>query len=198
MDQQQSAAAADREAWSPWARHKMGKVTKKLMKEFDGSRGYNGRWFRRPTRLRTDCEPPVDPKYALPKFEYRNQYGHPYKKARDVETYLSTTKYVPSRLLVQVTDDVYKSKQPFHDTWRRTKMTGQTPVVLRLAEWAVGSRPGEHGEYPKKAWYTGINQIMRIILVALPLQLLLSVPIVAHPWEDDDVEGQYLEWPGYH
>ena len=178
-------------------------------KEWDGSKGYTGRqWYRRPTKVADDIEgDAAADKHALAlsrsdgKYEYRNQHGKLYKKNRDIETYLSPTQAIPRRLIVQVTEVVWGSKEPFQDDWRRTKMRGQIPTALKLVEWALGPtnvRANEDGTYPQIPWYARLNQAWRTVVVAIPLQFLLATKLVADPRNEDDVEDSYIDWPGYH
>ena len=102
---------------------------------------------------------------------------------------------------MQVSEDVYNSKEPFDTEWRRTKIEGEVPIALKLSEWALGpanGRPDDNGKYPNQPWYTSINQFFRTLIIAVPLQIFLALPMVVHPWEEDEVDDNYLDWPGYH
>lgn len=171
-------------------------VTKDLATEFSGKRGFNGQWFHRPVK---QAPTPFDSAAILESDEkgryiYRNQLGQIYHKYDDVATYLSPTNFVPKRLLVQATSDVFDNRLKTGD-WRRTEIKGSVPVVLKVAEWALKpSNPDENGKVPVLGW---LWTFLRIFLVAFPLQILLVLPITAS-WNDGDIKDNYTDFPGYH
>ncbi|KAF1986250.1 hypothetical protein K402DRAFT_394109 [Aulographum hederae CBS 113979] len=181
--------------------HRSNSTTKEeIHKEYSGSRGYNGYHFTRPTRRGAKDEHPE-------KIVYRNQFGEDYSKHQDVATYLSGTQYIPRRVIIQATAHVTKT-QP-NTKWRRSKLEGSVPTALRLSQWALKpaenkyGRDDETGEVVLKrrgffaATWGYINSTGRCLLVAIPLQLYLSLPLASPPWEEDDVEDKYPDWPGY-
>jgi hypothetical protein len=172
------------------------RVTKDLASEFSGKKGFNGQWFHRPVK---QAPTPFDSAAILESDEkgryiYRNQLGQVYHKYDDVATYLSPTNFVPKRLLVQATGDVFQNRLTTGD-WRRTEIKGSVPVVLKVAEWALKpSNPDENGKVPIFGW---LWTSLRIFLVAFPLQILLVLPTTAS-WDDGDIKDNYTDFPGYH
>jgi len=171
-------------------------INKDLATEFSGKRGFNGRWFYRPVKQQPT---PFDSAAMLESDEkgryiYRNQLGQIYHKYDDVATYLSPTKFVPKRLVVQATNDVFENQLKTGD-WRRTEIKGSVPVVLKIAEWALKpSNPDENGKVPFLGW---LWTFLRILLIAFPLQILLVLPTTAS-WDDGDIKDNYTDFPGYH
>lgn len=171
-------------------------ITKDLKNEFSGKKGFNGHWFRRPVK---QDPTPFDRAAILEadekgRYIYRNQLGQIYHKYDDVATYLSPTNFVPKRLLVQSTSDVFRNRLTTGD-WRRTEIKGSVPIVLRVAEWALKpSNPDENGKVPTFGW---LWTFLRIFLVAFPLQILLVLPTTAS-WDDADIKDNYTDFPGYH
>jgi len=152
--------------------------------EFDGSWGYNGYLYRRPLGPNRDLE------HGNEKHTYLNQFRQSYSKSHDVATYYSKTKHIPRRLIVQATDEVLK--EPSIRDWRTTKIRGSVPTALRLAEWALRSSNA------KKGVFSSIKTAVLTTIVAVPLQVWLVLPWITAPWEEDEVEDTYLDWPAYH
>ncbi|TVY62334.1 hypothetical protein LSUE1_G009476, partial [Lachnellula suecica] len=171
---------------------------KHLAKQFDGKRGFDGRWFQRPTKH--EGEVPFDKASDLEsddkgRYIYRNQLGQTYPKYDDVATYLSPTNFVPKRLVVQGTGYIRETQLGTGD-WRRTKIKGSVPAVLKLAEWALA--PANRDLKTGRISFLGrINSFVRTLSVGLPLQIMLSLPTTSS-WDDGTVEDSYTDWPGYH
>ncbi|KAI9055393.1 hypothetical protein LZ554_000349 [Drepanopeziza brunnea f. sp. 'monogermtubi'] len=171
-------------------------VAKHFAAEFDGKRGFNGHWFHRPV---TQEQTPFDSAAILESDEkgrylFRNHLGQVAHKYDDVATYLSPTNYIPRRLVVQASRYVFQNQMASGD-WRRTRITGSVPTVLKVAEWALGpSNPDKDG---KRSVVGRINTFFRIMFVAFPLQILLVLPTTAK-WESDEIQDFYKDFPGYH
>ncbi|KAJ5054505.1 uncharacterized protein L3040_000777 [Drepanopeziza brunnea f. sp. 'multigermtubi'] len=171
-------------------------VAKHFAAEFDGKRGFNGHWFHRPV---TQEQTPFDSAAILESDEkgrylFRNHLGQVAHKYDDVATYLSPTNYIPRRLVVQASRYVFQNQMASGD-WRRTRITGSVPTVLKVAEWALGpSNPDKDG---KRSVHGRINTFFRIMFVAFPLQILLVLPTTAK-WESDEIQDFYKDFPGYH
>ena len=187
-----------RQGWWKWRKESVEEhMAKHFAMEFDGKKGFNGHWFRRPT---LQGEPTSFNAAALlesdtkGRYLYRNQLGQVTHKYEDVVTYLSPTTYEPRRLLVQATDYVWENELTTGD-WRRTRVSGSVPAVLKVAEWALQpSYPNKDG----KTTFLGVLQCgLRILVVGLPLQIMLSFPTTAS-WDDGDIADYYTDFPGYH
>jgi hypothetical protein len=172
-----------------------------LSKEFSGSKGFNGSWFRHPIR---DGKEEDDPKF----YTYTNQFGEEIKKRHDVATYLSGKEFVPRRLAVQATKEVWKTRP--NTRWRRTHLKGNVPTALKLSQWALDPlntiyvKDEENGNLVVKQrglggkLWAGILVFLRTLLVCIPLQLYLALPMSKTPWEEaDDVASMYQSWPGF-
>ena len=162
---------------------------------------YNGYWYRRPKR------PIVDHELALGgaayaetdsdgKFTYKNVLGQETKKNQDISTYLSPTNYTPKRVLVQCMPYVWKENS--ESTWRRTKIEGDIPTVLKFSEWALA--PSNPNDKTGKRSVLGVMQTcLRTLVIGLPLQFFLGVPGTPAAWNDNALTGDnYLDHPGYH
>ena len=187
-----------------WFHNKKERARNRFWKEYDGSRGFNGKYlYKRPHRQPTDdLEKAFDIAGTIEvgkdgKYEYLNQLGQISRKYQDVDTYLSPTTYTPRRLLVQATAHVYNSTNHSTKDWRRRKIEGSVPLALKMAEWALGpaTRDPDTG---KRSAFGGLLSLLRIMVVGLPLQLLLAFPGANAPWEADQIEDAYLDYPGYH
>lgn len=87
----------------------------------------------------------------------------------------------PKPLLVQATPAVMKN-QPAGD-WRRVKLAGKVPPVLRVSEWALrGKRK--------------FRKCLRVVLVAPVILVLLSLPL-EKIWDDAEFDQSYTELPNY-
>jgi hypothetical protein len=173
-------------------------VNKDLTKEFSGKKGFDGHWFHRPQK-QEPTPSPFDSAAILEsdkkgRYIYRNQLGQIYHKYDDVATYLSPTNFIPKRLLVQATEDVFQNQMKTGD-WRRTTIKGSVPFVLKVSEWAL--RPSNPDENGKTSIFGWILTCLRILLVAFPLQIVLVLPTTAS-WDDGDIKDNYTDFPGYH
>jgi hypothetical protein len=123
------------------------------------------------------------------KYLYVNKFHQLYHKFDDVAVYLSPTRVVPRRLVVQATNDVLKNHLHTGD-WIRAKVSGNVPFVLDVAEWAL--RPwNRRGVLPK------VDTFFRILLTALPIQIILALPWISS-WDEEDVNDSYTDYPGFH
>ncbi|KAJ4414299.1 hypothetical protein N0V82_008028 [Gnomoniopsis sp. IMI 355080] len=131
------------------------------------------------------------------KLEYQNELHQVIEKYYDVAVYLSPTRLVPRRLVVQaaqyVLDHAARSNISNGD-WLRTKMSGNVPITLRIAEWALG--PLERKPKGGRFW-SRVNAGARMLLVAIPLQILLCFPIGSDD-EDGGVADTYTDFCGYY
>lgn len=192
------------------------RVSERLSKQYGGGRGWTyPHHFRRPQRVGTlsnlhlhNAAANDDPYYKASPNEkgqrrYINSLGQTIWKYEDVDTYLSNTKVAPRRLMVQAAPHVWKGNAADPSrTWRRTEIKGEVPLTLRMAEWAL--RPSERTsdeeteERGPRSALGVINTCFRVLIVSLPLQALLAFPGAGNPWDTDDVEDTYLDYPGYH
>lgn len=131
--------------------------------------------------------------------EYLDRFGNKVYKNVDVPVYLSKTRYTPRRLFVQCTDHVWNSKNPQGGDWRRVRMKGSVPLVLKMAEFAL--RPArKRGEDDQRGRsILGILEACgRTMLVGPWLQALMLLPGMEAPWEDNtDTDDKYDDYPGY-
>ena len=66
-----------------------------------------------------------------------------------------------------------------------------------MAEWAL-SPADKDIETGKRPMLGRLQSLFRTMIVAFPLQVLLALPGVSAPWEDDNIDDNYLDYPGYH
>jgi hypothetical protein len=161
-----------------------------LKAEYNGEKGYSfPHKYQKPTREVTEedvelyaANHNIDSQDA--KQPFLDPYGHVIWKYEDVDVYLSPTGSAPRRLLVMATEMAARDNNAV--TWRRTKVKGDIPTALSMAEWALSAKIG---------W---LQSLLRSTLVALPLQVLLAFPGANAPWEMEDIDDTYREYTGYH
>ncbi|KAI1778827.1 hypothetical protein F4818DRAFT_230421 [Hypoxylon cercidicola] len=124
-------------------------------------------------------------------YRYINQYHEETNHFEDVAVYLSPTRSTPRRLVVQATPYVLEHNRALGD-WKRDKLAGSPPFVLAMSEWAL-SPFGKSGIAP---WIKYPMGVTRLLLVAIPLQLVLLIPWMKS-WDDSEVVDSYTEFPGY-
>jgi hypothetical protein len=184
--------------WNKKVESSQERINKDLVKQFNGKKGFDGHFFHRPLNPNPTPSPfdsaAILESDAKGRYIYRNQLGQTYHKYDDVATYLSPTNYVPKRLLVQATTDVIHNQRGKGD-WRRTTIKGSVPFVLKVSEWAL--RPSNRDDNGKRSIFGVILTMIRILLVAFPLQILLVLPTTAS-WDDSDIKDSYTDFPGYH
>ncbi|KAL8711737.1 MAG: hypothetical protein Q9220_003908 [cf. Caloplaca sp. 1 TL-2023] len=160
--------------WAFWRRNK---------DPFNGKRYFDsGYWYRRPTREHIEKDFQGYP-IAEDQNEYRHRdiYGRVSYQKKDVLQYISPTESCPRPLLVQATPEVMKS-QPAGD-WRRVKLDGKVPLVLKVSEWAL-----HDGNF--------LLRWLRIIIVVPAILMLLSLPL-DKAWDDSEFDESYAEFPNY-
>lgn len=195
-----ASSTEPKKGWIKWGKETVQEeYTKHYATEFNGKRGFNGRFFRRPAQRPEDIVDAVadlerDEKHPG-KYIYRNQFGQKAPKYDDVAAYLSPTNYVPKRLLVQATPYV-RDKHAREGDWRRNEIKGSVPRVLKIAEWAL--RPSDPNSKGKTTPWGYLHSSIRIFFVGLPLQILLSFP-TTESWDNDvAIEDNYKEHAGYY
>ena len=86
--------------------------------------------------------------------------------------------------------------------WRRKKISGSLPIELRLADWALALVSSKNNDKNLKEgkkrfrFSTCFRTLMRISLVAIPLQLFMAVPGLGESWEED-AEMSFAAHPGH-
>jgi hypothetical protein len=123
------------------------------------------------------------------KFVYRNEFHQTSRKFADVAVYLSPTNAIPRRLVVQASPYVIHNHRDKGD-WIRTKVRGSVPMVLKMSEWAVAPTA-------KDGVWRKLHASIRLLLVAVPIQLLLATPGISS-WSDDGMTETYTDYPGLH
>ncbi|KAL9598289.1 MAG: hypothetical protein Q9219_004590 [cf. Caloplaca sp. 3 TL-2023] len=178
-DQPESAVIAPKKRmgnpkWAFWRRNK---------DPFSGKRYFDsGYWYQRPRREYIEKEfqgfPIADDETEYP---HRDIYGRVTVQRKDVLQYISPSESCPRPLLVQATPEVRKT-QPAGD-WRRVKLSGKVPTVLKVSEWAL-----QNGNFCLR-W-------LRVILVVPAIMVLLSMPL-EKVWDDAEFDESYTEFPNY-
>lgn len=164
----------DNPKWAFWRRNK---------DPFSGKRYYDaGYWYRRPKREYVEKEFIGSPiVYNETDYRHRDIYGRVSYGKKDVLQYISPSESHPRPLLVQATPEVMKN-QPAGD-WRRVKLTGKVPSVLKISEWALRDT-------------NFCLKCLRVILVVPAIMLLLSLPL-EKVWDDSEFDESYTEFPNY-
>lgn len=165
--------------------------------EFDGRKGFSlsdWKFYQRPTRpyLRASISETekLGSRDISDQTEYyhRDIYGHVTWRKRDVLRYISPTYGAPRRAIIQATPEVLKHDPP--GDWRRKKIEGNVPTLLKLAEWAL---PGTRG---RSSPASVVLSIFITPFVALAILFMLSLPI-SKAWEDEFQET-YTDFPNYY
>ncbi|KAI9684184.1 MAG: hypothetical protein M1829_003454 [Trizodia sp. TS-e1964] len=166
---------------------------------FNGKLGFaRGTLFRRPERSYVDGEfkhtRDLENSNTNEQVEYyhRDAFGRVTYRKRDLVNYLSPTDVAPRRLMVQASPDVYKN-QPAGD-WRRVKLKGNAPFVLRISEWALA--PSNKGQDNKRSFWGILYMCLRVILVVPIILVTLSLPL-DKVWEPVEFKDTYHEVYNY-
>ncbi|KUI54600.1 hypothetical protein VP1G_01978 [Cytospora mali] len=106
------------------------------------------------------------------KYTYRNKFHQDRNKYMDNAVCLSPTHARPRRLVI------------------RTRIKGNIPIVLKIAEWSLARLKGDR-------WWNKVNAAWRVFFVSVPLQVMLASPWVLG-WDDGDTENTYTDFPGYY
>lgn len=143
------------------------------------------------TSVGDEAGPGAVVKRADGKYAYVNEFHQESYKFDDVAVYLSPTRSAPRRLVVQATKHVLKNPQ-HRDAgdWIRTRVSGNVPLVLFLAEWALA--PLE-----RKGIQHKLHCFARMLLTAIPIQMMMAIPGLG-AWDDDEVTESYTDFHGYH
>jgi hypothetical protein len=201
-----------------------------LIKQYDGKpHRSSGMRFQRPSaaNLKTIENRMLELEDArgYGKKKYLNPDGDDdHEKYMDLDTYYSTTKGYPRRLVVQAIPEIYHNRSdPRHRPWGRRRLRGRVPFVITLAELCLNPfgfhrfdsvRDDEH-EGDDIAQKQG-NLVLRIIqqilhwtasiLLTLTLSwiipFVLSFEICTAPWDEDSsterydkYQNVYWHWP---
>ncbi|KAJ5656056.1 hypothetical protein N7507_008006 [Penicillium longicatenatum] len=199
---------------------------KHLEKQYDGHRHWSsGVWAKRPPRLTPSQlnDRMVELEHEEPtvhKRRYLNSNGvDDHEKFLDLDTYYSTTKEFPRRLVVQATAGAQKDARPRH--WSQKHIDGRTPFIIRLSELClnpfnlerydsgyVDESKSEDPNAPPPLKRTGIRHVRMICLrvmhhimsifftltLAWVIQVLLSADIITEPWSKEGSSGDYTDY----
>src|SRR2546423_4482892 len=108
---------------------------------------------------------------------YRHQdiLGRKTTRPKDVVYYVSPTDGKVTKMLVQATKDAFST--PSGD-WRRTKLEGNAPILLRLSFWVLKLLEKEGGAYTPSDWAVIVGRL----LIVVPIQLVIvSLPMGISP-----------------
>ncbi|KAH6719650.1 hypothetical protein BKA61DRAFT_640269 [Leptodontidium sp. MPI-SDFR-AT-0119] len=115
-----------------------GPSTVDIGKYFDGSRGwFKGRRYQNPTLRDIEKNGPLAP---APQHFHRDVLKRETYRPRDLARYISPTFGKTYRMLVQAASG--PNLQPPGE-WRRRRVGGNAPTLLRVATWAIAMRDGE-------------------------------------------------------
>src|SRR5271170_1623671 len=106
-------------------------------------------------------------------------------KPKDVLRYISPTDGKPTRALIQATDEALSV--PSGD-WRRRKLDGNAPKLLRISVWALQDLMRTEA-YAPSDWAITAG---RVLITAPLLLLMVSFPISSPP----PLTGRYKNFPG--
>lgn len=109
-----------------------------INRHFDGSSGwFKGRRYQNPTLRDVEKDGPLAP---APQHFHRDVLKRVTYRPRDLARYISPTNGKSHHMLVQAA--VCPNLQPPGE-WRRRRVGGDAPTLLRVATWAIGMQDGE-------------------------------------------------------
>jgi hypothetical protein len=153
---------------------------------------------------------------------YMNANGeNDHEKYPDLDTYYSSNKEYPRRLVVQATQEVHKETDCHPRHWGRRRIRGRVPFIITLAELCLnpfrfrrydGAPVDEDEEEGTTRTQKEENVVLRTIkriihwitstfltlTLAWIIQVMLSVEIVTSPWNDDGSTEPYDEYENVH
>lgn len=170
---------------------------------FTGKRGISGGYiYRRPDRKYLEKTFYGDRKLEevgfgteteYTEYPHRDFYGRVTYRRKDVLRYVSPTECTTRHLIVQATPEVCKH-QPAGD-WRRVKIRGNVPAILRLSEWAL--RPSNRRVDNRRSCFGVLHMFLRVVFVIPAVLLFLSLPF-EKAWDDSEFQQSYTEFPNYY
>ncbi|MCJ1363018.1 hypothetical protein MMC16_002124 [Acarospora aff. strigata] len=155
-----------------------------INRHFDGGLYHNREWksYTNPTLRDVGCDQPVPPAET---FRHRDVLSRETWKPKDLLRYVSPTYGKSFRMIVQATPEAY---QRAPGDWRRTKVSGTAPTVLRLSEWAL-----QNASLAREGNVEEIFLLIGRVLVTIPLQFC----ILAWPFtRSRDLQNFYPAFPG--
>lgn len=207
--------------------YKRQKAKKHLESQYDGSWSILGQ-FRRPKIVGQELEDRMlaleDGNGVYQKSQHLNPNGDKKEKYRDLDTYFSTGKQIPRRLVVQATQKARLDSRTRH--WGQRKIQGQVPLVIRLAEFClnplgfkqdgdeeneeVDDKINNHDRMHKrrrilinttllcKRAISWIVSTICILTLAWIIQVMITIQIVTLPWNDNSSDPyddyENVEW----
>lgn len=202
------------------------KAKENLVNQYDGHHHRSsGMRFQRPfidpksvDKRRLELE---DSEQNYCKQRYLNPNGEDdHEKYPDLDTYYSTNKEYPRRLVVQATREVHKETDRHDRHWARRHIRGRVPFIITLAEFCLN--PFKFRRYdgaPVEEDEEGTSNTQKkenVVLVAIKrtlhwitstlltltlawiIQVMLSVEIVTSPWNADGSIEPYEEYENVH
>ena len=131
-----------------------------INRQYDGIyHWYEGRHYKNPTPQDIGLQAPLPPSELT---RHRDILGRITQRPKDVLRYISPTDGKPSHMLVQATPQAFQSAQ---GDWRRVKLGGTAPTLLRLSVWALGDGEDKPADFQEILW------IAAKVFVTIPLQL---------------------------
>ncbi|KAL2012231.1 hypothetical protein VTN00DRAFT_4949 [Thermoascus crustaceus] len=174
-----------------------------LQHMYNGRKGFNGYSFRRPKATADEINTRIDELGAVEEGKYRTPWGKVVTKKLDLDTYFSTTRKVPRRLIVQATDRALGQYPLRH--WQHRRIEGDVPLVIKLSEFCLNPLKVDDPKAKRPVQRRIIEWFLSILLVMLLgwiIQVLLLYDVVTAPWTDDENPEQYdaylnkdWEWP---
>jgi hypothetical protein len=196
--------------------HDREKPLRHLEKHYNGRHGWSdGKRYRKPQiehlgdrihELSTNKDEGYQKRaYLNPNFEEKEKYP-------DLDTYYSTAKEIPRRLVVQATDDAIRQGDA-HRNWGVWKIRGHVPTVIKLTELCLNplgdeqydgadedeSENGLRGGGKRKlpAWRVVLHWVLStfyVLTLGWIIQVILAIQLVTAPWNDDGDATPYEDY----
>jgi hypothetical protein len=200
--------------------HGRQKAQKHLESQYDGSWSILGQ-FRRPKITGQELQDRIleleDGKGVYQKRQYLNPNGDRKEKYPDLDTYYSTKKEIPRRLVVQATLEAQSNPTPRH--WGRRNIQGQVPFVIQLAEFCLNplryeqdnddadddqneeldNNVDDHDKMRKRRNRINMTSLSKrivswiasticILTLAWIIQVIVTIQIITLPWDDNSTD----------
>ena len=151
--------------------------------EFDGQRHWS--WAKGKHYIAPAIGAAPDGRTTSQFYPHRDILSRKTYRPKDVLRYISPTDGKPTRALIQATDEALSV--PSGD-WRRRKLDGNAPKLLRISAWALQDIMGKEANTPSD-WAITAG---RVLITAPLLLLMVSFPISSPP----PLTGRYKNFPG--
>lgn len=196
-----------------------------VAKQYDGTHHWSSKIrFERPSLKPSEIQNRINELEHGNSQRIKRRYLNPrgeneHEKYLDLDTYYSTTKEIPRRLVVQATDEAQHDTRERH--WGHSNIKGQTPFVVWLSEFCLnpfrfdrydGGFVDEDDVKAEEMRWKKMNLVRRIfqttvhwvtsalltLMFAWIIQVMVSIQVVTAPWSDSGAADSYDNYDNVH